>query len=114
MIIEIRGLSKHYGDTIAVDRLSLDVPGGSVYGLRGPNGSGKSTTIRMLTGQARPTSGTATVLGIDPATDPEGVRSRLGIIPEQETPPSFLTAAECLRFVGSIRNLEGTDEAADW
>jgi ABC-2 type transport system ATP-binding protein len=113
-VIEARGLSRRYGETVAVNDLSLEVPSGALFGLLGPNGSGKSTTIRMLTGQVRPTAGTATVLGIDAATDPVGVRSRVGIIPEQETPPSFLTAAEYLGFVGAIRHLEGIEKAADW
>ena len=113
-VIEARGLTKRYGETVAVNDLSIEVPAGALYGLLGPNGSGKSTTIRMLTGQIRPTAGTATVLGVDVVADPVGVRSRVGIIPEQETPPSFLTAAEYLRFVGSIRGLDGTDDNADW
>ncbi len=113
-VIEARGLTKCYGETVAVNDVSFDVPAGALYGLLGPNGSGKSTTIRMLSGQARPTSGTAIVLGIDAAADPVGVRRRIGIIPEQETPPSFLTAWEYLQFVGSVRMLEETDEAAEW
>ncbi len=114
VVIETRDLTKHYGETVAVNDVSLEVPAGALYGLLGPNGSGKSTTIRMLSGQTRPTAGTATVLGIDAAADPVGVRQRIGIIPEQETPPSFLTAGEYLQFVGSVRALEGADEAADW
>jgi ABC-2 type transport system ATP-binding protein len=113
-VIEARGLTKRYGETVAVNDVSLEVPAGVLYGLLGPNGSGKSTTIRMLSGQTRPTAGTARVLGIDAAADPVGVRQRIGIIPEQETPPSFLTAAEYLQFVGSVRSLEGIDDAADW
>ena len=113
-VIEARGLSKRYGETVAVNDVSFEVPAGALYGLLGPNGSGKSTTIRMLSGQTRPTTGTATVLGIDAAADPVGVRRRIGIIPEQETPPSFLTAWEYLQFVGSVRSLEETDEAAEW
>lgn len=114
MVIEARDLSKHYGGTVAVDGLSLEVPAGAFYGLLGPNGSGKSTTIRLLTGQTPPSAGTATVLGLDAAADPVGVRRRVGIIPEQETPPSFLTAAEYLRFVGAVRGLEEVGEAAAW
>lgn len=113
-VIEARGLSRRYGETVAVDGLSLEVQAGTLYGLLGPNGSGKSTTIRMLSGQVRPTAGTAIVLGMDVAADPVGVRRRIGIIPEQETPPSFLTAAEYLRFVGSVREMDGVDEASDW
>jgi ABC-2 type transport system ATP-binding protein len=113
-VIEARGLIKRYGETVALNDVSLEVPAGALYGLLGPNGSGKSTTIRMLSGQTRPTAGTATVLGVNAAADPVGVRRRIGIIPEQETPPSFLTAEEYLRFVGSVRSLEEADEAADW
>ena len=97
-----------------MNEISLEVPAGALFGLLGPNGSGKSTTIRMLSGQTRPTSGTATVLGVDAAADPVGVRRRIGLIPEQETPPSFLTAEEYLRFVGAVRGLDGADEAAAW
>lgn len=114
LVIESRGLSKCYGETVAVDCLDLAVPEGALYGLLGPNGSGKSTTIRMLTGQTRPSAGTATVLGMDAAADPVEVRRRVGIIPEQETPPSFLTAAEYLRFVGAVRDFAGVEKAADW
>ena len=70
--------------------------------------------IKMLTGQIRPTGGTATVLGIDVQKDPVGVRERVGIIPEQETPPSFLTAIEYLEFVGAVRKIPDIDEKADW
>ena len=114
LVIEAKGLSKRYGETVAVDGLDLAVPEGALFGLLGPNGSGKSTTIRMLTGQTHPSAGTATVLGVDAATDPVEVRRRVGIIPEQETPPSFLTAAEYLRFVGAVRNFTGVEKAADW
>ncbi len=113
-IIEAKDLTKWYGDTIAVDHVSLSVPKGALFGLLGPNGSGKTTMIKMLTGQTRATSGSATVLGIDVATDPVGVRSLVGIIPEQETPPSFLTAEEYLSFVGAIRKIPDIGEAASW
>ncbi len=114
LVVEAKGLSKRYGETVAVDSLDLEVPEGALFGLLGPNGSGKSTTIRMLTGQTRPSAGTATVLGVDTAADPVEVRRRVGIIPEQETPPSFLTAAEYLRFVAAVRGFAGVEKAADW
>ena len=69
--IETRGLRKVYGDLVAVEGLDLDIRQGEVFGLLGPNGSGKTTTIRMLTGLVRPTSGTATVVGIDVVKSPE-------------------------------------------
>jgi ABC-2 type transport system ATP-binding protein len=113
-IIETRALSKQYGDVTAVDTVSLKVGKGELFGLLGPNGSGKTTMIRMLTGQTRPTGGSATVLGLDAVTDPIGVRKRVGIIPEQETPPSFLTATEYLDFVGEVRHIPDLRKQADW
>lgn len=113
-IIETRALSKQYGDVTAVDTVSLKVGKGELFGLLGPNGSGKTTMIRMLTGQIRPTGGSATVLGLDADKDPIGVRKRVGIIPEQETPPSFLTATEYLDFVGEVRHIPDLRKQADW
>jgi len=113
-VIEVQGLTKQFGDTTAVDNVTLSVPQGSLFGLLGPNGSGKTTMIKMLTGQVRPTSGQATVLGRNVRKDPVGIRASVGIIPEQETPPSFLTAMEYLAFVGAIRKIPDIDEKAKW
>jgi ABC-2 type transport system ATP-binding protein len=113
-VIEARDLSKIYGDVQAVDHVNLRVEEGALFGLLGPNGSGKTTMIKMLTGQTRPTSGSATVLGIDVIKDPVGVRGLVGIIPEQETPPSFLTAMEYLEFVAAVRKIPGIETKADW
>ncbi|WP_211313341.1 ABC transporter ATP-binding protein [Halarchaeum salinum] len=99
-------LRKAYGDLTALSGLTLDVPAGELFGLLGPNGAGKSTTIRILTGQLRPDAGSASVLGIDPVDDPVGVRERVGILPEQESPPSFMTPREYFDFVGSVRDLD--------
>ena len=113
-ILEARDLLKVYGDVTAVDHVTLGVHEGSLFGLLGPNGSGKTTMIKMLTGQIRPNGGSATVLGLDVTKDPVGVREKVGIIPEQETPPSFLTATEYLAFVGAIRNIPDLEEKAGW
>ena len=113
-VIEAHDLSKAYGDVQAVDHVTLAVEKGALYGLLGPNGSGKTTMIRMLTGQTRPTGGTASVLGVDVVKDPVGVRGRVGIIPEQETPPSFLTAQEYLEFVAAVRKIPDIETKADW
>ena len=114
IVLEARDLSKHYGDVLAVNHVTLAVEEGALFGLLGPNGSGKTTMIKMLTGQTRPTGGKATVLGVDVTSDPVGVRGRVGIIPEQETPPSFLTAMEYLRFVAAVRKIPDIESKADW
>ena len=113
-IIKTNDLTKRYGDTTAVDHISLSVPKGALFGLLGPNGSGKTTMIKMLTGQTKVTSGSASVLGIDVMADPVGVRSLVGIIPEQETPPSFLTAEEYLSFAGAVRRIPDIAEVTSW
>ena len=113
-ILETRDLVKTYGEVKAVDHVTLAVEKGALFGLLGPNGSGKTTMIRMLTGQTRPTGGSATVLGLDVVQNPVKVREKVGIIPEQETPPSFLTAREYLDFVGAIRKIPDVSERADW
>ena len=113
-VIKTDTYTKLFGDLRAVDSVSLSVEKGSLFGLLGQNGSGKTTMIKMLTGQMKPSSGTAEVLGIDPAIKAVAVREVVGIIPEQETPPSFLTAVEYLAFVGRIRNIEGIDEKSQW
>jgi ABC-2 type transport system ATP-binding protein len=109
-----QNLTRTYGDTTALDAVTLSVEQGALFGLLGPNGSGKTTMIKLLTGQVRPSGGTATVLGRDVAADPVGVRSLVGIIPEQETPPSFLTAEEYLRLVGAIRKIPDVEEGMAW
>jgi len=113
-VIETHDLSKAFGDIQAVGNVSLSVEEGALFGLLGPNGSGKTTMIRMLTGQTRPTGGTASVLGVDVTKDPVGIRARVGIIPEQETPPSFLTSMEYLRFVAAVRQIPDVEKKADW
>jgi ABC-2 type transport system ATP-binding protein len=113
-VIEATDLSKAYGDVQAVDHVTLSVKEGALFGLLGPNGSGKTTMIKMLTGQTKPTGGTAAVLGIDAVRDPVGVRAGVGIIPEQETPPSFLTAIEYLEFVGAVRKIPEINKKADF
>jgi len=113
-VIVLDHVSKHFGQTKAVNDISLEISQGQLFGLLGPNGSGKTTLIRLLTGQLPPTSGTISVLGIDVINHPIKIREIVGIVPEQETPPSFLTAEEYLHFVCYIRHLDNIDERCDW
>jgi ABC-2 type transport system ATP-binding protein len=114
VVLEAQNLTKTYADVTAVSNVTMSVERGALFGLLGPNGSGKTTMIKMLTGQTRPTAGSATVLGIDVVRDPVGVRRLVGIIPEQETPPSFLTAMEYLEFVAAVRKIPDIEMRADW
>ncbi|MGE5126292.1 MAG: ABC transporter ATP-binding protein, partial [Betaproteobacteria bacterium] len=107
--VEIRELSKHFGAFKAVDRISLRVEEGEIFGFLGANGAGKSTTIRMLCGLLRPSSGSALVLGIDVARDPEGVKRRIGYMSQRFSLYDDLTVAQNLRFFGGVYGLRGKE-----
>jgi len=101
------GLRKTFGDLVAVDGIDLVVPRGSFYGFLGANGAGKSTTIKCLTGLLRPTSGTCTILDLDPFADPVAVKRRIGVVPEDLALFERLTGVETLAFVGQVHGLDG-------
>jgi len=111
--IEINNLTKEYGDIKAVDNVSFSIDKGELFGLLGPNGSGKTTMIKMLTGQIKPTEGMINILNVDVLKNPVEIRKKVGIVPEQETPPSFLTSEEYLDFVGKIRNVTDLNKKCD-
>jgi ABC-2 type transport system ATP-binding protein len=108
--IEAKNLVKKFGELRAVDGISLSIKKGELFGLLGPNGSGKTTTIKLLTGQLKPAEGEAKVMGVDVLKNPIRAKELVGIIPEQETPPSFLTAEEYLLFVCKIRKLKNAEK----
>lgn len=95
-------LTRMYGDQAAVADLSMNVPQGSIFGFIGPSGSGKTSTIRMLTGVHRPTSGSVTVLGEDPASFSQGMRARIGYMPQLFVLYPELTVWENLNFTASL------------
>ena len=111
--IEARGLVKRFGSVTALAGIDLEVDSGEFFGLFGPNGAGKTTLLRVLTGQLAPTGGTARVLGIDPAREPLKVKAAIGIVPEVESPPSYLTASEYMYFVGRVREVPRLQAAID-
>ena len=103
--IELTGLTRRFGSEVAVDDLTLDVESGEVMALLGPNGAGKTTTVRLLNGVLRPDAGSATVLGLDPATDGDAVRRRTGVLTENAGLDDRLTAMENLVLYARIRGL---------
>ncbi len=106
--IEVRDLTRTFGAFKAVDRLSFDVQPGEVFGFLGANGAGKSTTIRMLCGLLRPTSGSAMVGGIDVARDPEAVKRRIGYMSQRFSLYEQLTVDQNIEFFGGIYGLRGS------
>ena len=106
-MIEIRGLTKHFGPLRAVDGVSFDVAQGEVLGFLGPNGAGKSTTMKMVTGFLAPTSGHVKVAGHDVAEDPVAAKSAIGYLPEGAPAYPDMTPLSFLRFIGEIRGLGG-------
>ncbi len=103
--IRTAGLTKTYGDKHALDAVDLTVEEGSIFGFLGPNGAGKTTMLRLLTGLARPTSGTVQVLGRDVSTAGNAVRAELGFLPDVPGFYAWMTAEEFLRFAGKLFGL---------
>lgn len=106
--IHVETLEKSFNDTPVLSGVSFTVESGEVYGLLGPNGAGKTTTIELLTGVEQADAGTVSVAGRDPSTDALDVRDRVGVLPESESPPSFLTPREYFRFIGDVRDLDAS------
>jgi len=104
--IQVRHLTRKFGNFTAVDDVSFDVGRGEIFGFLGSNGAGKSTTIRMLCGLLRPTSGTAVVGGIDVSADPEGVKLRIGYMSQRFSLYELLTVDQNIRFFGGVYGLK--------
>jgi ABC-2 type transport system ATP-binding protein len=101
-VIEAKELSKHYAGVQAVDRLSLEVGEGEVFGLLGPNGAGKTTTIRILAGQTQPTSGQALIMGVDIVREPSKAKRRVGLVPETSNLYDEMSAWNNLVFAAQL------------
>jgi len=104
--IELRGLTKRFGETLALAGVDLVVPPGVVFGFLGRNGAGKTTALRILSGLARPTAGTACVLGHDVAHASDAVRARIGFLPDVPGFYPWMTAREYLEFAGRLFGLD--------
>ncbi len=103
--IRAAGLTKQYGELVAVDDLTLEIGAGEFFGLLGPNGSGKTTTIHMLATLIRPNAGWAQVAGFDIGRNPVKAREAIGIVFQESALDRTLTVAENLRFAGLLQNL---------
>ena len=105
-MIELKNLTKRFGDIAAVHRLNLSVSEGEIFGFIGPNGAGKTTTLRMMGGVIAPTEGSVMIDGINMADDPENAKKRIGFIPDRPFLYEKLTGMEFLRFTADLYGLE--------
>ena len=101
-MIEIKEITKKYGDFRAVDNLNLTVARGEIFGFLGPNGAGKTTTIKMIAGVLEPSAGTITVGGIDVLKQPEAAKRKIGFIPDRPYLYEKLTGMEFLKFTADL------------
>lgn len=108
--IEAKDVTMDFGGMKALDHVNIQVEEGDTFGFFGPNGAGKTTLIRILTGQLEPTSGSVSVLGVNVVKEPIRVKELVGIVPEVESPPTYLTAYEYMYFVGKVRKLDDLDD----
>ena len=107
--IACQGLSKRYGDVLALDDLNLTIPYGSVFGFLGRNGAGKTTTMRLLSGLALPTSGRAWVAGLETTSASRLARGRIGYLPQDPAFYTWMSAYEYLDYVARIMGISNAD-----
>ncbi|WP_306591956.1 ABC transporter ATP-binding protein [Geothrix sp. 21YS21S-4] len=112
-VLQVRGLTRRFGDFTAVSDLSFEIERGEIFGFLGPNGAGKSTTIRMLCGVLAPSAGEAWALGRDLFTEADRVRARMGYMSQKSSLLTDLTVAENLRFFGGLYGLQGARLASE-
>ncbi|MCR4674474.1 MAG: ABC transporter ATP-binding protein [Lachnospiraceae bacterium] len=112
-MIEVKNLTKNYGNHAALDGLSFTVEPGKIYGLLGPNGAGKSTTMNIMTGYIAPSKGTVTIDGFDILKDAKKAKSKIGYLPEM--PPLYqdMTVSEYLYFVADLKGVKKAEKKAE-
>ena len=113
-LVRAADMGKRYGEFVALHPLNVEVYSGEFFGVFGPNGAGKSTFIKLLTGQLQPSIGQIEVLGVDAKQSPQKLKANIGIVPESESPPSFLTPTEFLQFVARLRGLDNLDKQVEY
>ena len=106
IVLTISDLTKRFGQTLAVDHISLEVPAGSIFGIVGPNGAGKTTTLSMVTGLLRPDSGTITVHGANVWADPVAAKRKIGVLPDRLRLFDRLSGSQLLFYAGTLRGLD--------
>ena len=111
--VSITALVKSYGKVTALQGIDLAVPQGMIYGVVGPNGAGKTTLIKTLVGVARPTSGTARVLELDPLNDKWALRKQIGYMPQDAALYETLSARDNITFLGKAQSVEDLDQKVD-
>ena len=112
IMIETEGLSKYYGDFIAVEDLTFSIKRGEVVAFLGPNGAGKSTTMKMLTGYLAPSTGTAKICGLEVADNRDEVANRIGYLPENGPLYEEMTPISLLNFFADARSIEASQKAS--
>ena len=111
-MIQIENLTKQYRAVRALDNLNMTVEPGSIFGFLGPNGSGKTTTLRILTGLAKPTAGSAQVAGVNVSKDAHNLPSHIGYLPEEPAFYSWMTPQEFLDYIGRLHGLSSSQRIA--
>ncbi len=101
-MIELKNLTKRYGQLVAVNRINLSIARGEIFGFIGPNGAGKTTTLRMMGGILAPTEGSVSIGGVDMAIEPERAKKSIGFIPDRPFVYEKLTGREFLRFTADL------------
>ncbi|MEX1133782.1 MAG: ABC transporter ATP-binding protein [Acidimicrobiia bacterium] len=108
-IVQARGLTKKFGDFVAVDAIDFDIAKGEAFGFLGPNGAGKTSTMKMITTVSPITEGKLTVLGLDPTTQGRSIRQRIGVVPQEDNLDLELTVAENLYVYGRYHDMSRAD-----